>query len=323
MMKKILVIEDTDALRDQIVFTLKMEGYNVYSAIDGKSGVDLALRIKPDLILCDILMPGLDGYGVLQLLKEIDSQAVIPFIFITALGERKNFREGMELGADDYLVKPFSVDELRKAVEAQLKKYSSFDSLIKNQIEKIEADYYTRMNNLRKQAEIQKSEIRDIAASKEKILGELKEKQAQLMQEALRSIEINSILQEMAKKIKEELTNKNILEDYRSILIGLRNKIRKKSALLNNWTIFQLKFDLVYPDITTLIINKYPDLNPQERLIISALYTNLNAKQLSIILNVQPASIRKYKYRLKLKLGLSKEENIQNFVHKLKKQMTI
>ena len=90
-MKKILIIEDTDILREQISYTLKMEGYDVKTARDGTQGIEFAKSYQPDLILCDIVMPGISGYDVLKALKPAGSQSIFPFIFITALSERKNF----------------------------------------------------------------------------------------------------------------------------------------------------------------------------------------------------------------------------------------
>lgn len=320
-MKKILIIEDTVSLREQIEFTLRMEGYEVFTAENGREGVRLALQLKPDLILCDIVMPEMDGYDVILSLKGFDKLFSTPFIYITALSERKNFREGMELGADDYLVKPFSIDELIKAVTTQLNKSDNLEKRIKLQIDWLENDIQSRVAELKQEAEHQKIMINEISVAHDKILEELNEKQAQLMQEALRSIETNVLLQEMAKQLQEELLKNGLPDNYRNTLSNLRNRIRKRSVLLNNWTIFQMKFDLIYPEISTSLISKYPSLTSQDRLIISAIFTSLNNKQLSVILNVQPASIRKYKYRLKLKLGLDKNEDIVQFINKLSREV--
>jgi two-component system, OmpR family, alkaline phosphatase synthesis response regulator PhoP len=312
-MEKILVIEDTKSLIDEIDFILKMEGFEVIAADNGISGVEMALKFKPDLILCDILMPGLDGFGVIQDLKSKDKLFCCAFIFMTALSERKDYREGMELGADDYLVKPFSVDELLKAVNTQLSKYKSLDSRIKSQIEIIEEDYHFRMLELNVKIDKQQADLNDISDLHGIVQDQLNEKQAQLMQEALRSIEINSTMQEMAKQLSTELNNKNLTNEYRNTLLVLRNKIKKKSVLLNNSAIFQLKFDLTYPNVTAMLINKYPILTRMDRLIISAFLTNLDTTQLSVILNIQPSSVRKYKYRIKKKIGLGRDEDFYRF----------
>ena len=121
-MKKILVIEDSDDIRENIVEILNLAGYQTFASSNGKDGVGLAVAHIPDLILCDIMMPELDGYGVLYMLQKNRNTAAIPFIFMTAKAERADRRKGMELGADDYLTKPFDELELFKAIDARLKR---------------------------------------------------------------------------------------------------------------------------------------------------------------------------------------------------------
>lgn len=121
-MKKVLIIEDNNDIRDNVVEILALAGYEVFEANNGKKGVDLAVNNKPDIILCDIMMPELDGYGVLYLLNKNPETNAIPFIFLTAKAERVDLRKGMEMGADDYLTKPFDDMELLNAIESRLKK---------------------------------------------------------------------------------------------------------------------------------------------------------------------------------------------------------
>jgi DNA-binding response OmpR family regulator len=121
-MKKILIIEDNDEVRENTAEILELSNYEVITAANGKLGVEAALQHKPDLIVCDIMMPVLDGYGVLHLLSKHEETATIPFIFLTAKSEKADLRKGMELGADDYLTKPFDGIELLNAVEVRLKK---------------------------------------------------------------------------------------------------------------------------------------------------------------------------------------------------------
>lgn len=121
-MKKILVVEDEKSVRENIVTLLTEEGYKVFSAQNGEQGINVAKSEEPDLIICDIMMPGKDGYAVLTELSNYRNTKTIPFIFLTAKVERSDLRLGMELGADDYLFKPFKIDELLKSVESRLKK---------------------------------------------------------------------------------------------------------------------------------------------------------------------------------------------------------
>ncbi len=121
-MKKILLIEDNKDVRENTAEILSLAQYQVITANNGKEGVELAQKEKPDLIICDIMMPVLDGHGALHLLSKNEETAGIPFIFLTAKAERSDFRKGMEMGADDYLTKPFDDVELLNAIESRLKK---------------------------------------------------------------------------------------------------------------------------------------------------------------------------------------------------------
>lgn len=121
-MKKIVLIEDNDEIRESMAEILMLANYKVYAAENGKEGVSLALGYQPDLIICDIMMPMLDGYGVIHLLHKHAPMHHIPFIFISAKTERAEIRKGMDLGADDYLTKPFDGTELLNVVESRLKK---------------------------------------------------------------------------------------------------------------------------------------------------------------------------------------------------------
>ncbi|MGC4100391.1 response regulator [Ferruginibacter sp.] len=121
-MKHLLLIEDNDEIRENTAEILQLAGYEVSTAENGKKGVETALQKKPDLIVCDVMMPVLDGYGVLHLINKNPGLAGIPFIFLTAKAERNDFRKGMEMGADDYITKPFSDIELLNAIEKRLAK---------------------------------------------------------------------------------------------------------------------------------------------------------------------------------------------------------
>lgn len=119
-MKKILIIEDQPDMRGNLGIILKMEGYIVLSAANGREGLRLAKEQLPDLVVCDVMMPELDGHGVLKALRDDPATAHLPFIFLTARGEKRDLRTGMNLGADDYLTKPVNASDLIAAVEARL-----------------------------------------------------------------------------------------------------------------------------------------------------------------------------------------------------------
>lgn len=124
-MTKILVIEDEESVRENILDLLEAEDFEAISAPNGKIGVDLALNESPDLILCDLMMPEIDGYGVLALLREKFNTSATPFIFLTARSAKDDFRQGMELGADDYVTKPFTRTELLTAISSRLQRQAA------------------------------------------------------------------------------------------------------------------------------------------------------------------------------------------------------
>jgi CRP-like cAMP-binding protein/DNA-binding response OmpR family regulator len=121
-MTKILLIEDNDAIRENTAEILTLTGYTVHTAENGKVGIESALARRPDLVICDIMMPVLDGYGVLHIFTKNPQLSGIPFIFLSAKNERSDFRKGMDMGADDYLTKPFDESELLSAIEGRLKR---------------------------------------------------------------------------------------------------------------------------------------------------------------------------------------------------------
>lgn len=120
--KKILVIEDNEEVRENLEEILELHGYNVHGAQNGKIGVEQAIADPPDLILCDVMMPELDGFGVLNILSNKATTAHIPFIFLTAKSDKTDIRRGMNLGADDYITKPFYKDELLQVIETRMAK---------------------------------------------------------------------------------------------------------------------------------------------------------------------------------------------------------
>ena len=121
-MRKILLIEDDVVLRENTSELLELSNYQVINAPNGKIGVEVAKEALPDIIVCDIMMPELDGYGVLEALTKNENTKHIPFIFLSAKTERKDVRKGMDLGADDYITKPFNEEDLINAIESRLEK---------------------------------------------------------------------------------------------------------------------------------------------------------------------------------------------------------
>ncbi|MBD2187466.1 hybrid sensor histidine kinase/response regulator [Pseudanabaena mucicola] len=136
-MKKILLIEDNPNVLLNTTKMLQAEGYIVISAGDGRTGLEMAQQHIPSLIICDIMMPELDGYGVISALRTNPATTTIPFIFLSAKSDKNDFRQGMELGSDDYLTKPFSRDELLGAINAQFKKQDIISSYYKQELDNL------------------------------------------------------------------------------------------------------------------------------------------------------------------------------------------
>ncbi|MFT6856026.1 MAG: CRP-like cAMP-binding protein [Cyclobacteriaceae bacterium] len=162
MKKKILIIEDQLEVRENIEELLELSNYEPITAENGKVGIKKALEVKPDLILCDIMMPEMDGYEVLYLLGKNPDVANIPFIFLTAKSEQTDFRKGMNLGADDYITKPFEEIELLNAVERRLNKYEQL--LAHDNLEQFveSARNYAELSQLEKEAKTRKFKKKDV-----------------------------------------------------------------------------------------------------------------------------------------------------------------
>lgn len=164
-MKKILLIEDNKDVRENTAEILTLAKYIVITAKNGKEGVEFAQKEKPDLIICDIMMPILDGHGALHMLSKSDETASIPFIFLTAKSERSDFRKGMEMGADDYLTKPFDDVELMNAIESRLKK----NEILKKEFSKNIQGFSDFINEAKGIESLKKlSEERDVRIYKKK-----------------------------------------------------------------------------------------------------------------------------------------------------------
>lgn len=150
-MEKILLIEDNEALRENTAEILTLANFEVIIAENGRIGVEMARIHQPDLIICDIMMPILDGYGVFQIMKKEVNLQNIPFIFLTAKSERSDFRKGMEMGADDFITKPFTDAELINAIHTRLEKAKQIKT---NSVKGIEC-WYQILTDLGKKDEMQ------------------------------------------------------------------------------------------------------------------------------------------------------------------------
>lgn len=191
-MSNILVIEDEQHLRETIVQTLEFEGFKAFSAANGRFGVQLAQEHRPDLILCDILMPELDGYGVLAEIRSDPRTTMIPFIFLTSKATRQDLRQGMDRGADDYLTKPFEVEDLLSAIRARLDKHQTLSEYTTKQIEDLRLhlssslphEFRTPLHEISGEAQLLKAFSADLAREPAKILeiGQILEQSVQRLE---------------------------------------------------------------------------------------------------------------------------------------------
>ena len=177
-MEKILVIEDEPAVRENLAEILELAQYEVFTAMDGIEGIELTRQHRPDLIICDVMMPKMDGFEVLETLQADPDLATIPLIFLTAMADVQNLREGMDLGADDYLTKPFELNELLISISSRLRKRSNLNQ----QIEK-EKSHVQSLNDLVKTQIKTVYEIEKSLTIKDKFIAKLIEKHQGLITE--------------------------------------------------------------------------------------------------------------------------------------------
>ncbi|HSD82645.1 MAG TPA: response regulator [Anaerolineae bacterium] len=144
-MNKVLVIEDQDSIRANVLELLDAEGYSVRGAENGRVGIQVAREFLPDVIVSDIIMPEQDGYGVLQELRQDPATATISFIFLTAKADKSEWRQGMNLGADDYLVKPFTQRELLDAIAVRLKRHTQVNERFEQRLEDLRSNITTSL----------------------------------------------------------------------------------------------------------------------------------------------------------------------------------
>lgn len=314
-MIKVLLIEDEVDIRESIRDFLNFEKFDVYTAPNGQLGIKKAEEVVPDIILCDILMPDLNGFEVLKQLMKNPLLHAVPFIFLTGLMERTHIRQGMELGADDYLPKPFTQDELLKTIHARLKKQTKQEDYFKIRIDHIKQEVAEKLIRLQTEIEEKKNIISEYSKNNEMLSKQLKEKELELLKDTFNAIEVNNKLQEIQSMVKNKLQHAELSEESKKILSELKAKASTRSIIWNNLTIFQLKFNQVYPEFITTLNQLYPRLTQYEIVFLSAHLMGLNTNQLADLFNISEGSVRKSRHRLKRKLGLTRNDDFLNFIH--------
>lgn len=222
-MKRILVIEDETQVRENIQQILEFSDFEVISAAEGNSGLKLAKAHTPDLIICDIMMPGMDGYGVLKALRQEPTTETIPVIFLTAKADRADLRQGMELGADDYLTKPFENSELLRAVKSRLERQSVLQQHtidISQQAQQLKQDLLTQQQSTEEHQKL--ADIR----------GEMLGKVIHDLREPLSNINMIIHMLKNADSDQERDRYLNVLKEEYTREINLLNQLESLQTLL-------------------------------------------------------------------------------------------
>ncbi|HAC15317.1 MAG TPA: hypothetical protein DCE78_05155 [Bacteroidetes bacterium] len=314
----ILVIEDEDDIRNSIVDILSYHGFPAMGAENGTKGIEMINQHKPGLILCDIMLPEMDGFGVLHHFNHEDARNEVPFVFITALSDRKNFRQAMELGAEDYITKPFTHDELMNAVRTRLERKNNFQKYLLKKVEEVESDLKTKNCELQLQVRQQKAELNNLNMTNLDLGAQLIDKEYEITREIMKVIEVNNKIQSLQKMIKDESKRRELTNKERQFLESIKFRISNKNLFSSKWTDFQLLFSKTYPHFTSNLSRHFPGLSQMEHTLASCIAMNIRTEQLADMFNVQPESIRTSKFRLKKKLGLGPNDNLNDFIHEFK-----
>ena len=286
----ILIIEDNDDIRESTAEILKLADYHVLTAENGKKGVELAINHLPHIILCDIMMPELDGYGVLYMLNKNPKTAAIPFIFLTAKAERLDMRKGMEMGADDYLTKPFDDIELLNAIESRLHK--------KDQQQAFYSKSLDSLGHLASQDSGLK-ELKKIVSERKVRL--IKKKQV-IYYEGDTAVGIYLILSGKVKTVKLSADGRELLtgilgsEEY----LGIQALVSNEPYNETTEALEDTSVCLIPKDIIEDILNKYVDVGRQ---FIRILSNNLLEKE-NQLLQLAYHSVRKRMAQTLIKLAV-------------------
>jgi two-component system, OmpR family, alkaline phosphatase synthesis response regulator PhoP len=221
--KKILVIEDELQIRENVKEILEMTGFTAITAVNGVSGLQIAKSTIPDLILCDIMMPDMDGYGVLQELRQDPLTSRLPLIFLTARVDRNDLRQGMELGADDYLTKPFETNELLRAIISRL---SRQENLVQQFVEERQQSRKLRQEIQENNKKLQRSQ------QLEGIKTDLLQKLSQDLREPLSNINMAVYMLSQVQEEPERDRYLSVLQEECAREISILNEVQHLQLLL-------------------------------------------------------------------------------------------
>jgi two-component system sensor histidine kinase/response regulator len=252
-MAKILVVEDSRAIREEICEILQLEGFEVISAENGRLGFEMALKESPDLIISDILMPELNGFEMLKKLQKNKKEMNIPLIFISAKGEKKDIRTGMNLGAEDYLTKPINVNDLLNAVDSKIKKKLITDQKIIDKTKAFSTIIQNQENELDNYSHLISHELKSSLRNVSDLLAWTQEG----LEETNNSKDSNLKVQLMEEKIEKMELLLVKLEQYRNI-----TAVSFKNNTINSNAIAERVIDEIHKPfhITIKIKNELPTL---------------------------------------------------------------
>ncbi|MBW4521867.1 MAG: response regulator [Scytolyngbya sp. HA4215-MV1] len=235
-MRKILVIEDEKPILSNILEILESSGFQTISARNGTTGVQMAKEHLPQLILCDIMMPDMDGYGVFSALSHYPATAEIPFIFLTAKAEASDFRQGMNLGVDDYITKPFRRTDLLDAIAARLER------------KRITTQQYLKERQQSEELQNKLNDLRQLNSTQAKLLERLTEELRQplssitmvlhMLQNASSEVQREHYISILKEEFSKEIALINQVSDLQSLLTP------ENIRLLQNFNLLQQKPEL-------------------------------------------------------------------------------
>ncbi len=284
---------------------LSFEEYDVILALSGNQGLRKAYISNPHLILCDIMMPDMDGFEVLKELQNTNPDTIL--IFITALSDRENFRLGMELGADDYLTKPFTRNELLNAITARFHRIEKSESVLKEKVIRLETEK-RKLNEQGNRGRNAKNERKNLFTNNISLHNT-----SSSVLETMQVVETNNIVSSIKNKIYSELES-GCTSKQKEFLSEIKNRIISPNFLWDNLTIFQLHFTKRFPGVIVKFEEDHPNLTRYERIFIMATYMGLDTNQIAALLSVTPSSVRKSRYRLKKKLKLESADDFYNYI---------
>ncbi|MEO8822789.1 MAG: response regulator [Ginsengibacter sp.] len=286
-MIKILLVEDNNEIRDNTGEILEMANYQVATAANGKEGYELAVKEQPDLIVCDIMMPVLDGYGLLHLINKNENLKSTPFIFLTAKTERSDFRKGMEMGADDYITKPFTDIELLNAIESRLEKAKA--QSIRAEAARNLDDFFEEIKNEDALDKLTNSKIINHYKKKQRIYAEGNHPHSlyYLSSGKIRTYKIN----ELGKELTTSLFNAGDFFGYNALL---ENSVYKETAE----TLEEAEINVIGREDFEILINNNKkvaqkfisllahDVSEKEEQLLSLAYNSLRKRVADAILNL-------------------------------------